>query len=158
MRPKGLERLPREGMIPSSGRYIIGPLAAQNESPFLEGRFLGIRRRTGERSATEAYSAKYGVAPAVSKLVIVELGKAPDGGRSTRASWLYFNEYLQDVRREGDRLEGRNQAGRWFLFETGGRRWPSSSSATRTARPPASRLGALFSRAAASSARHRSSA
>ena len=42
VRPKGMDRLPREGMIPSSGRYIKGPVAARNESPFLEGEIWGF--------------------------------------------------------------------------------------------------------------------
>jgi hypothetical protein len=118
VRPKGLARLPAEGMVRSSGRYIKGPLAAANESPFLEGDFWGFGG--DENGATEAYSAKYGAAPAVSKLVVVELGKATEGGSLEEGVLALFKEYLQDVRREGDRLEGRNQAGRWFLFEKRG--------------------------------------
>jgi len=63
-----------------------------------------------------AYSAKYGVAPAVSKLVIVKFEKAPSPAALDENVLAVFNEYLKDVRREGKTLEGKNQAGRWFLF------------------------------------------
>lgn len=119
VRPEGLERLPREGMVPSSGRYIKGPLAAENESPFLEGDFWGFVGDRAER-ATVAFSAKYGAAPAVSKLVVVELGKDISGQALDKGVSDLFATYLQDVRTEGDRLEGRNQAGRWFLFKRAG--------------------------------------
>jgi peptidoglycan/xylan/chitin deacetylase (PgdA/CDA1 family) len=115
VRPKGLAWLPAEGMVPSSGRYIKGPLAAGNESPFLEGDFWGFDGDPA-KSATAAYSAKYGVAPAVSKLVIVEMKKAPQGGSFDERVLASFNEYLMDVRPDGAVIEGRNQAGRWFLF------------------------------------------
>jgi hypothetical protein len=115
VRPKGLAWLPAEGMVPSSGRYIKGPLAAENESPFLEGGFWGFDGEPA-KSATVAYSAKYGAAPAISKLVVVELRKGLGGGPIDEGVRALFEAYLQDVRREGDRLEGRNQAGRWFLF------------------------------------------
>ncbi len=49
VRPAGMDGLPREGMIPSSWRFIKGPLAAQNESPFLEGRLLGLLSGTTGR-------------------------------------------------------------------------------------------------------------
>ncbi len=39
VRPQGLGWLPTEGQVPSSRRYIKGPLAARNESPFLDGDF-----------------------------------------------------------------------------------------------------------------------
>jgi hypothetical protein len=120
VRPEGLARLPLEGMIPSSGRYIIGPLAAQNESPFLEGDFWGFAGASDKGNATRACSAKYGAVPAVSKLVVVELRKGLDGRALDEGVLAQFNEYLQDVRREGDRLEGRNQAGRWFLYKRAG--------------------------------------
>jgi hypothetical protein len=120
-RPKGLERLPLEGMVPSSGRCIIGPLAAQNESPFLEGDFWGFDGASGkDGNATRAYSAKYGVVPSVSKLVVVELRKGLEGTPIDEGVRALFEAYLQDVRREGGRLEGRNQAGRWFLYERAG--------------------------------------
>ena len=145
-RPNGLERLPLEGMILSSGRYIIGPLAAQNESPFLEGDFWGFAGFDTGGSATRAYSAKYGAIPAVSKLAVVELRKGIDGRALDDGVLAYFNEYLQDVRREGGRLEGRNQAGRWFLYEREGALAalvlgdPDRGAAT-------ARLGSVFSRA-----------
>ena len=119
VRPKGLDRLPREGMVPSSWRYIRGPVAAQNESPFLEGGFWGFGG-DAEKGATVAYSAKYGAAPAVSKLVIVELGEAPEGDTIEEGVGALFGQYLEDVRRDGAVIEGRNQAGRWFLFERRG--------------------------------------
>ena len=115
VRPKGMAWLPRDGMVAGSGRYIKGPLAAQNESPFLEGSFWGFGAGDGE-GATEAYSAKYGVAPAVSKLVIVEFRKTPEAGALEENVLAVFNEYLKDVRREGETLEGKNEAERWFLF------------------------------------------
>jgi hypothetical protein len=118
-RPKGLDRLPREGMVASSWRYIRGPVAAQNESPFLEGGFWGFGG-DAEKDATVAYSAKYGATPAVSKLVIVELGEAPEGDTIEEGVGALFGQYLEGVRRSGGALEGRNAAGRWFLFERRG--------------------------------------
>jgi hypothetical protein len=113
-RPKGMRWLPREGMVPVSGRYIKGPLAAQSESPFLEQAFWGFGAAEG---ATEAYSAKYGAAPAVSKLVIVKFKKAPAAGVLEDSVLAAFSEYLVDALRDGDSVEGKNQAGRWFLFK-----------------------------------------
>ena len=117
VRPEGLERLPRDGLVPSSGRYIKGPVAARNESPFLEGDFWGFGGPEAGKSATEAFSAKYGTAPGVSKLVVVELGKAVDAGAVDAGVTALYNEYLRGVRLEGALLEGRNEAGRWFLFK-----------------------------------------
>ena len=113
VRPMGMAWLPRDGMVLGSWRYIKGPLAAQGESPFLEAAFWGFGTTNG---ATEAYSAKYGVAPAVSKLIIVKLEKAPTAGDLDDHVLAIFKEYLKDVRREGETLEGKNEAGRWFLF------------------------------------------
>jgi hypothetical protein len=112
--------LPREGMVAGSWRYIKGPLAAQNESPFIEGSFWGFGAGDGE-GATEAYSAKYGVTPSISKLVIVELKKAPAAGVLDDHVLAVFKEYLKDVRRDGETIEGKNEAGRWFLFGQKGR-------------------------------------
>jgi peptidoglycan/xylan/chitin deacetylase (PgdA/CDA1 family) len=112
-RPKGMAWLPRDGMVPGSGRYIKGPLAAQNESPFLEGSFWGFGAGDGPGTA-EAYSAKYGVGPAVSKLVIVELKKATEALDDHILA--VFKKYLKDVRRDGETIEGKNEAGRYFLF------------------------------------------
>ncbi len=114
-RPKGMGWLPRDGMVAGSGRYIKGPLAAQNESPFLEGSYWGFGAGNGE-GATEAYSAKYGAPPAVSKLVIVNFEKVPEAGALDDHVLAAFKEYLKDIRREEEMLEGRNEAGRWFLF------------------------------------------
>jgi len=119
-RPKGMAWLPRDGMVAGSWKYLKGPLAAQGESPFLEGSFWGFGAGDGE-GATEAYSAKYGVAPAVSKLIIVELKKAPEAGALDDAALAVFKEYLKDIRRDGEMLEGKNEAGRWFLFWHKGR-------------------------------------
>ncbi len=119
LRPKGLAWLPREGMVTGSGRYIKGPLAAQNESPFLEGDYWGFGAGDGT-GAAEAYSAKYGVAPAVSKLVIVKFEKAPEAGALEDNVLTAFREYLVDVRRDEGSVEGKNQAGRWFLFKGAG--------------------------------------
>lgn len=119
-RPAGLTRLPAEGLIPSSGRYLVGPLAAQNESPFLEGEFWGFAPAGEAKSATRAYSAKYGTPPAVSKLVIVELGKGTDAGAVDEGVAVLFEEYFLGVRGDGPFAQGRNQAGRWFLFERRG--------------------------------------
>lgn len=120
VRPEGLDRLPRGGLVPSSGRYIKGPVAARNESPFLEGDFWGFDGPEAGKSATEAFSAKYGTAPAVSKLVVAELGTAVDAGAVVAGVTALFDEYLRGVRREGALLEGRNEAGRWFLFKRAG--------------------------------------
>ena len=124
VRPGGVDRLPGEGLVPGSARYIKGPLAAQNESPFLDAAFWGFGGSAdggpGEVPA-EAYSARYGAAPAVSKLVVVRLGTPPpapgaveDGVRSL------FEEYLADVGPDGPTLRGRNAAVRWFLFRREG--------------------------------------
>ena len=118
VRPKGMDRLPREGMIPSSGRYIKGPVAARNESPFLEGEIWGFGA-PGEGAAV-AFSAKYGAYPSISKTIVVEFAQAPDGGSIEEAVLASFNEYLQDVRSENGVIEGRNESGRWFLFSTRG--------------------------------------
>ncbi|MCX6574455.1 MAG: hypothetical protein NTX99_10755, partial [Candidatus Aminicenantes bacterium] len=85
--------------------------------PFLEGDFWGFGGPEAGKTATEAFSAKYGTAPAISKLIVVELGKAVDAGAIDAGVTALFNEYLRDVRREGTLLEGRNEAGRWFLFK-----------------------------------------
>jgi len=114
VRPEGLDWLPREGMIASSWRYVKGPLAAQNESPFLEGDFWGFA------GTTEAYSAKYGAAPAVSKLIIIKLGIASAAESVEDGVLASFNDYLKDVRREGASIKGRNDAGRWFLYKRSG--------------------------------------
>ena len=131
VRPEGMGRLPAEGMVRGSGRYIKGALAAQNESPFLEAGFWGF----GE-GAAEAYAARYGAAPAVSKLILVEFFRASGAGAATTNAQAarpaapadltanaiaVFNEYLSDVRLDGDTVEGRNQIGRWFLFRAAGR-------------------------------------
>ncbi len=120
-RPAGLARLPAEGLVPSSGRYILGPLAAQNESPFLEGEFWGFAPDPGAKGATRAYAAKYGTPPGVSKLVVVELAAAPEGEAIETGVRALFEEYLLGVRGDGPFVEGRNQAGRWFLFGRKGR-------------------------------------
>jgi hypothetical protein len=119
-RPKGLGWLPAEGMVPGSRRYIRGPLAAQNESPFLDGDFWGFTAAAAGKDATEAYSAKYGVAPAVSKLAVVRLEKAAAGPAVDDGVFGLFTGYLQGVKRDGAIIEGRNEAGRWFLFERKG--------------------------------------
>lgn len=113
--PEGMAWLPRDAMVAGSRRYIKGPLAAQNESPFLEGSFWGFGAGEGQ-GAAEAYSAKYGVAPAVSKLVIVKLEKSPAENSLEESVLAVFKEYLKDVRRDGETLEGKSEAGRWFLF------------------------------------------
>ena len=119
VRPKGMDLLPREGMILSSGRYIKGPVAARNESPFLEGEIWGFGA-PGEGAAV-AFSAKYGAYPSISKLVVVEFARAPEAGSLEEAVQASFKEYLQDVRSENDVIEGRSEAGRWFFFKKAGR-------------------------------------
>ncbi len=116
-RPAGLSKLPVEGLLPSSGRYILGTLAAQNVSPFLEGDFWGFSGVGDAKGATRAYSAKYGTPPAVSKLVVVELGKDVDAGAVDQGVRALFEEYLSDVSGDGPVVEGLNAAGRRFLFE-----------------------------------------
>lgn len=118
VRPKGMDRLPREGMIPSSGRYIKGPVAARNESPFLEGEIWGFGAPVD--GAAVAFSAKYGAYPSISKTIVVEFAQATDGGSIEEAVLASFNEYLQDIRSEDGVIAGRNEAGRWFLFSTKG--------------------------------------
>lgn len=114
-RPKGMKWLPRDGQVAGSGRYIRGALAAQNESPFLEPAFWGFG--AAREGATEVYSAKYGVAPGISKLVIVKFRKAPAADLFEDNVRPIFQEYLTDVRREDETLEGKNEVGRWFLFK-----------------------------------------
>jgi hypothetical protein len=119
VRPKGMGRLPREGMIPSSGRYIKGPVAARNESPFLEGEIWGFGA-PGEGAAV-AFSAKYGAYPSISKLIVVEFARAPEAGTLEEAVLASFKEYLQDVRTEDGVVEGRSEAGRRFFFKQAGK-------------------------------------
>ena len=122
-RPEGLGWLPREGLVPSSRRYVMGPLAARNESPFLDGDFWGFGgsgpagRGVG---GTEAFSAKYGVRPEISKLVVVRFAKTPAKEAVEEGVSGLFKEYLRGVRRDGEEIEGRNDAGRWFLFKRAG--------------------------------------
>jgi len=113
-RPKGLDRLPSAGLVPGSRRYIKGPLAAQNESPLLEADFWGFG------GTTEAYSAKYGFAPSISKLVVVEFKTATGAATLEESVLAVFDEFLLYVRRDGGLVEGRNEAGRWFLFKAKG--------------------------------------
>jgi hypothetical protein len=120
VKPEGLNRLPARDMDPTSPRYILGPVAARNESPFLEGDFWGFGGAESGKTATVAFSAKYGAAPAVSKLVVLELGRAVDTAAVDAGVEALFGDYLQDVARRGDVVEGRNQAGRWFFFERAG--------------------------------------
>lgn len=131
VRPPGMGFLPAEGMVRGSGRYIKGALAARNESPLLDGDFWGFAE-----GRAEAYSARYGAAPALSKLIIIEFlgvpeadtGAIGEGSEHPAApadlaekAVAVFNEYLRDVRLAGDTVEGRNQIGRWFLFRAEGR-------------------------------------
>jgi hypothetical protein len=119
-RPEGLDWLPREGMVPSSWHYIRGPLAAQNESPFLAGDFWGFAGTASDKDAAEAYAAKYGIRPTISKLIVVRLAKAPITAVVEDGVSGLFEEYLQGVKRQGEMIEGRNDAGRWFLFKRAG--------------------------------------
>ena len=124
VRPKGVGRLPEDGMVPGSARYIKGPLAAQNESPFLDAAFWGFGGTggaAGRAGAAEAYSAKYGQPRAVSKLVVVRLGTpAPAPEAVENGAAALFGDYLEGVARDGATLSGRNAAGRWFLFRREG--------------------------------------
>jgi hypothetical protein len=122
VRPNGLGRLPRDGMIAASGRFIKGAVAAANESPFLEGECWGFGRTdAGGVSDTVAFTAKYGTAPGVSKLVLVEFAEVPPTASLEDAVMASFQYYLRDVRRAGGLIEGRNDVGRWFLFVSKGR-------------------------------------
>lgn len=121
VRPHGLDRLPADGMIPSSGRYIKGPLAARNESPFLDGGPWGFEAAAGAKDATVAYSAKYGAVPQVSKLIVIELGKSVAAEAVDASVFAAFKEYLQGVRGEGPRVAGSNDTGRTFLYRRAGR-------------------------------------
>ena len=120
VRPEGLIRLPGRDMVPASWRYILGQVAARNESPFLEGDFWGFGGADPGGKPSRAFSAKYGAAPAVSKLLIVELGRSVGTAAVDAGVLALFEEYLQDIARDGDALAGRNQAGRWFLFKRAG--------------------------------------
>ena len=115
-RPKELAWLPAEGMIPSSWHVIRGPLAAQNESPFLEGRFWGFETEAEKKDATTAFSAKYGAPPTVFKVVAVELGHECPPADIDAGVLALFRENLRDVRQANGRLEGQSEDGRWFLF------------------------------------------
>jgi hypothetical protein len=116
VRPAGLDRLPLEGRVPASWRYLRGPVAARDESPFLEGDFWGFAGEAGGTLGSEAFSAKYGVLPSVSKLVVVTLGRAVDPAGVDAGVAALFADYLQGVGRDGDIVEGRNGTGRWFLY------------------------------------------
>jgi len=120
VRPEGLAWLPREGMVRSSWRYIKGPLAAAGESPFLEGDFWGFAAGPEGEGAAEAFSAKYGAMPAVSKLVVVDLGRAPEAGAIEDGVLASFSQFLTAVRAEGETLEARSEDGRWFLYRRTG--------------------------------------
>ena len=120
-RPAGMSWMPRERMVGGSGRYIKGPLAAQNDSPFLDGTFWGFSAQGGSeageaRNTSEAFSAKYGSPPMVSKLIVIKLGREVAPGSLAEGVLGLFKEYLKDVREQDGLLEGRNDAGRWFLF------------------------------------------
>ncbi len=119
-RPKELSWLPRDGMVPLSWHFIKGPLAAQNESPFLDGGFWGFAGSGTGKKATEAVSAKYGSAPAVSKLVVVRTGMNVATGAVDAGVQKLFAEYLVNVAEESGVLCGKNEAGRWFLFKRSG--------------------------------------
>jgi hypothetical protein len=120
IRPAGLARLPGEGMIASSWHFIKGPLAAQNESPFLDAGFWGFAADPDKADATKAFSAKYGAPPAVSKLVVVALGKGADAAAVDSGVLALFKDYLRDVVCEDGIVQGRNEAGRWFLYGRSG--------------------------------------
>lgn len=116
-RPEGLGRLPRDGMVPSSARFVKGAVAAANESPFLENAIWGFGGSgAGGTAATVAYTAKYAAAAGISKLALVELAAAPPDGFLEEAVLASFRYYLQDVREAEGVIEGRNAAGRLFLF------------------------------------------
>jgi len=119
-RPKGLSWLPREGMVPSSWHFVKGPLAAQNESPLLDGEFWGFAAVEDGKKSTRAYSAKYSVLPAVSKFVVVELAEGVAGGTVDAGVQALFGEYLKGVRLDGGIIRGQNEAGRWFLYKRSG--------------------------------------
>ncbi len=121
VRPRGMGRLPRDGMIAASGRFIKGAVAAANESPFLEGESWGFGGDGAGGSAMVAFTAKYGAAPSVSKLVLVEFAAIPPAASIEDAVLASFRYYLRDVRQESGVIEGRNEAGRWFLFALRGK-------------------------------------
>jgi hypothetical protein len=117
VRPEGLRRLPRDGMVPSSARFVKGAVAAANESPFLEGEAWGFGGSGGDRTAaTVAYTAKYAGPAGVSKLALVAFAAAPPDGMLEEAVRASFRYYLQDIREAEGVIEGRNTAGRLFLF------------------------------------------
>jgi hypothetical protein len=119
-RPEGLDRLPSEGLVPSSRRFIRGPVAARNESPFLEGDFWGFGGAAAGTLGSRAYSAKYGSAPSLFKLAVVELAASVETPAVDAGVAAAFGEYLEGVARIGEVLEGRNAAGRWFLYKRTG--------------------------------------
>jgi hypothetical protein len=91
----------------------------------LGGAFWGFGVQEGSGggkapNASEAFSAKYGAYPTISKLVVVRLGRGVALGSLAEGVSGLFNEYLKDVRVQGGLLEGRNEAGRWFLFKRAG--------------------------------------
>ena len=134
VRPKGMSWLPLEGMIPSSGRTIKGPIASRNESPFLEGDFWGF---SGTTEAT-AYSAKYGTAPAVSKLIVVRLGTA--AATITRGQRLCLFCRLSEGCPPGGRLDRRPERCRPLVPVQAGRfdrrAHPRRTGRGRRPRPP----------------------
>ncbi len=111
-RPGPWARLPREGVLPDSVRYIRGPLAAQAESELLTPGFWKFAE------GTEAASARY--APDGRKLVVIDLMSAsPSLDEAARG---VFSEYLTDVRFEGGILSAKNTRGHSFLFKAAGTR------------------------------------
>jgi hypothetical protein len=122
IRPRGMAGLPPDGMVPSSWHFIKGPLAAQNESPFLGGSYWGFEADPGKADATTAFSAKYGAPPAVSKLVLVEIGRNVRGTDIDDGVLSEFREDLMDVEGRGAVIKGRNEGGRWFLYRRDGSR------------------------------------
>jgi hypothetical protein len=106
-------------MVPSSARFVKGAVAAANESPFLDGEAWGFggSGAGGDRTAaTVAYTAKFAGPAGVSKLALVAFAAAPPDGMLEEAVRASFRYYLQDVREAGGVIEGRNAAGRLFLF------------------------------------------
>lgn len=110
--PSLLTRLPEKNRIPASERHIRGELAASAESPLLAESFWRFKE------STRAVSAKYG--PARTTLVLVELGmNAPD---LTEKAAALFRDYMQSVAVKTGIVEGKNAAGRLFLFKQDGTR------------------------------------
>lgn len=108
--PPLLSLFPRSHQAPNSGRFIQGQLAATAESILFGRNFWGFK------TGTVAYSVRY--LPSNSKAIIL-LFKTKISGIEELVQFL-FEEYLEDVKTEGEIASGKNAVGNIFLFKSKG--------------------------------------